>query len=836
MKYVFLLLFSFAANCIPAQTWRVNYQPDTFDPNAMLDLRYLNETTAGQNGFIKLSADGKGFVTSNNNQPIRFWATNGANGFTKNMTDAQLAQYARFLAKVGVNMIRYHGAIFSKNPNGNINDVDSAEIRNIWRVVAAMKKEGIYTVISPYWAGYLGFGNSVPASWGLGEYSGEEPWALMFFNSNLKNAYKRWVQVLYTENNPYTNIPLKDEPAVAIIQVKNEDSELFWTIQNIKPGLKDQIEALFFQWCITKYGSAVNAYTAWSNETLGNDNTTTGRFGIYPIWEATLTQSGGKAKRLADMVQFLTEHQRNFYSEIIGHYQTMGCRQITNANNWKTASAVHLNDAERWSNDVADVIAVNRYYDPGHIGDNSGWRIDPGHKYVGKSCLKQPEQLPINIKQIYNKPSMVTESGWNLPNKYQAEGPFLIAAYMSLTGVDGFFWFNPSSSGLDPYPYHDFITLPNGQKPLSRWTNSIPGQVLMMPANALLYRKGYITEGVNLVHEERKLTSLWERKIPVITEDNSFDPNRDNWSNTGNPTQTELPPISYLAGPVTVKYNAAADNKTIAANFNSLVNLTSKTVTSNTGQLKWNYASGVCTMDAPSAQGVAGFLKTASPTTQLTDVKIVSANEYAAINVVAMDDKPLKNSEKILIQTGTTYRPNKWAEVPSRFQLGSTTVDGFEITNTGGMPWEAVNTSATITIKNNVIRSAFLLDLNGKLSQEIYVKKTATDVTIVLPTNTMYLVLSTQAPTVTQPTAQAGTGTFNIYPNPAKQQLTLQIIDSATTEVKLFDKQGKLVHQLRNLTPGTYTINTAKFSSGIYCVTGFAAGKKKETKQLSVSR
>jgi hypothetical protein len=122
------------------------------------------------------------------------------------------------------------------------------EVRAIWRTVAAMKKEGIYTVISPFWGGYM---DPIPASWGLGEYTGEgHMWALMYFSEPVKTAYKEWVRVLYTQINPLTGIALKDEPAVALIQIKNEDSVLFWTIGGIKPNHKATIEQAFHAWLV----------------------------------------------------------------------------------------------------------------------------------------------------------------------------------------------------------------------------------------------------------------------------------------------------------------------------------------------------------------------------------------------------------------------------------------------------------------------------------------------------------------------------------------------------------------------------------------------------------
>lgn len=808
-----LMLGGLAAHA-QSPTWNVFYDPDPFSDKALLDLRYLNEKTAGENGFIQRSADGRGFVTAANQRPIRFWATNGGD-MTKNMTDAQLAQYARFMAKVGVNMIRYHGGIFPKKTDSQLTDVDMDEVNNIWRVVAAMKKEGIYTVISPFWAGFM---NTIPEGWGLGEYRGQvQPWALMYFNDKFRDAYKKWVEVLYTRPNPYTGIPLKDEPAVALIQVKNEDSVLFWTIQGVKGDLKERIETLFFQWAVKKYGTAQAALAAWSNAATPTDNLTTGRFGIYLIYDATIPQTGGKNVRVGDMVQFLTEHQRAFYADIVAHYRALGCRQLTNASNWKTASSNALNDAERWSNDVTDVLAVNRYYDPQHVGDNSGWRIDPGHHYVGTSALFRPEQLPVNVKQPHDKPFFVTESGWNLPNRFQAEGPFLVSAYLSLTGVDGFFWFQPSTAGLDPFPYFDFTNLEGGQKAMSRWTASVPGQILMLPANALLYRKGYIAEGTPVATEDRTLTSLWARKTPLISEENSFDPNRDTWDNAGTATQTELPPIAYLAGPVRVKYDAPADAKTVAPNLGTLVNLRDKVVTSTTGQLRWDYKNGVCTMNAPSAQGVAGFLKTASPTTQLADLTIASDNEYAAINVVAMDDKPLKTSERVLVQVGTTYRPFQWSETPATFKIGNEDVRGFRILNTGKMPWLAVNTSVTLTLTNAAIRSAYLLDLHGVPASEIFVERRDGKAVIRLPENAMYVVLSTNAPTITGLEKKSD---LLIYPNPAEGELVVQLpeADDFGNHIRLIDARGQVVRTFENRSGGRQVLSTRGLASGLYVV------------------
>jgi hypothetical protein len=560
---------------------------------------------------------------------------------------------------------------------------------------------------------------------------------------------------------------------------------------------------------------------------------------LYSIWEFTLdakpNQSAGKSARVSDQLAFMTLHQQNFYTEIYNHYKSLGCKQLINANNWRPADASVMFDAERWSNASVDVMAVNRYYDPGHQGENNGWRIDPGHTYVGESVLKNPTQFPINIKQVDNKPFLVTESGWNLPHKYQAEGPLLIAAYMSLTGIDGFFWFSATSHKIDPSPYYPWFNLgPGGnQKAMSRWTASVPGQLSLFPANALLYRKGYIDPGTTVVHEERTLASIWKRDLPIITEEAGFDPNRDSWDNSTNPRETQVAPIAYLAGAVEVKYGGNPANNVVAPELSSQLDFANKTVTSTTGQLKWNYGKGICTMNAPKAQGVAGFLST-TPSVELADVTITSKNPYAAINVVSMDGKPLGNSEQILVQVGTVYRPTGWVEKPVKVTINKQEKDGFEIVNTGSMPWQGQVTDVKLKIKNTLIRSAFVLDQAGYSKQEIYVERNTDHIILALPENTMYLVLKTTEPTVTGVHGE-NLPAVTLYPNPSNGPVMLDI-PSRVNLLQIFDHAGRLVHTEKDLQPGQKQVSLYNLPNGVYYVNFNDLQHKKSSFKLWIHR
>jgi hypothetical protein len=129
-----------------------------------------------------------------------------------------------------VNIVRLHGSIVPKSPDSAITDVDEQELDEIYRLVAAMKKSGIYTVISPYWGVHV----HAQKNWGVADAGNGNCTALLFFDPVVQKGYKAWLKRIYADANPYTGIPLAKDPAVAMIQIQNEDSMLFWTMQSVQ--------------------------------------------------------------------------------------------------------------------------------------------------------------------------------------------------------------------------------------------------------------------------------------------------------------------------------------------------------------------------------------------------------------------------------------------------------------------------------------------------------------------------------------------------------------------------------------------------------------------------
>ena len=123
--------------------------------------------------------------------------------------------------------MRLHGDVTPKKEGSKVTDVDQEAVDQIWRLVAAMKEQGIYTIISPYW----GSSTKWQASWGVPDPTTGNCSGLVFFDKTLQTGYKAWLKAIYDPVNPYTKMRLADDPAVAIIQLQNEDSMLFGTMQ-----------------------------------------------------------------------------------------------------------------------------------------------------------------------------------------------------------------------------------------------------------------------------------------------------------------------------------------------------------------------------------------------------------------------------------------------------------------------------------------------------------------------------------------------------------------------------------------------------------------------------
>src|SRR5208337_4270759 len=114
-----------------------------------------------------------------------------------------------------------------------------------------------------------------------------------------------------------------------------------------------------------------------------------------------------------------------------------------------------------------------------------------------------------------------------------------------LTGVDVFYWFCTGEPEWSSSDRSDWDAASR-----QKWSIATPMVLGQFPAAALAFRKGYIKQGEPVVVEHRSLQQLWGRVLPLISEDPSYDSNRDRGDSARRSTlRNSVDPLAFLGLP-----------------------------------------------------------------------------------------------------------------------------------------------------------------------------------------------------------------------------------------------------------------------------------------------
>ena len=664
-----------------------NPAPDSFT-DSPIDLRSLNEKFAGEHGVIAIKGDE--FVHSANQEPVRFWAVNGP---PQSANGEELKKVARRLAKYGVNLVRMHGAMFDK-----AGDADPKKVARAQEVVAALKAEGIYTHFSIYFPLWM----SPPTNhaWLKGYDGKTHPFAALEFNPEFQEHYRSWWKALLLTPDA-SGKRLIDDPAVFGLEIQNEDSFFFWTFDaNRIPDTQLRIlEAQFGDWLKKKYGSLDAALTKWNGQKARRDDFAEGRASFRPLYNIF----SEKSARDRDTAKFLFELQQKFYADIYTFLRSLGFKGVITASNWATASPEVFGPLERWSYTATDFIDRHGYFGVTHKGDNAEWSIRNGHTYNDRSALRFEASTPGKPKQFNhpamditfdNKPSMISETTWNRPNRFRSEAPLYFAIYGALQGSDAIVHFAFDGGNWSVKP--GFWMQP--------WTLMAPSQVGQFPAAALIYRKGLVKTGDVLAKIDLNTNDLLNLKGTPLPQDANFDELRlkDVPSGTEVKPGQRIDPLIHYAGRANVSFTGTP-SKTALSDLKPFIDRAAQIVRSSTHEVTLDYGKGLLTLNAPSVQGASGNLK-GGGSIELADVTIQSDLDNAHIVLVSLDSEPLSKSRRMLLQAMSEEQATGFATEDAGNGVK-------KITNIGRDPWLVKKLQGSVKFKGALQIQP--LDLNG---------------------------------------------------------------------------------------------------------------------------
>lgn len=341
-----------------------------------------------------------------------------------------------------------------------------------------------------------------------------------------------------------------------------------------------------------------------------------------------------------------------------------------------------------------------------------------GDTFSDRAGVLEPDKLPIAMNQVDGYPHIISEIGWPNPNRFKAEFPALCAAYGSLQGIDGIFFFAVGGADWETSPKKFTLTVP-----------TILGQ---FPGMALMYRRGDVRQADAVVHEALDLNDLYRFKGSAASTAQGLDALRRADVPAGGVARgVEIPgidPLAFYAGRVLRSFGTGK-SKSLLRDLTKYIDREKKRIRSITGELTWDYGTGAVTVDTPRSQGVVGFLRQAGRV-ELSDVTIESGNEFGSVLVISLDGKPLASSRNILVQAATEEKCHGWK------------VDNGKIADLGGYPLNVRNIDATVTFRRGShLKTVHTLDAHGYLRKTSKTKKAAAGVVVKLAADALYTVV-----------------------------------------------------------------------------------------------
>lgn len=562
-----------------------------------VNISFLNEEVAGGSGHVTIS---NGHFVDGNGNRIRFFGDNLT--FDDCFPEREVAtQLAAALKKRGMNVIRFHHMDMQSSPRGIWNEAkdgfDPGQVDKLDWLIYQLKQNGIYTNLNTH-VSYT--------------YEGADYEEVRGFNfgKGIDNFYrpyiefqKNYAKMLLTHKNAYTGTTYAEEPAVAFVEVNNENSIIsrWQALANLKP---EHRTALLQQW------------RNW----LKNNPEHSGAAGRDPIRVIENFDEAGDAQK--EMLwAFLVETELEYAREMIDYFKNdLGVQALISETQASYSGVAGVYREAEYS----DYIDMHAYWEhprwTGRPWSSTDWIIRNSSMVTDKEggTLSRFGQ-----HGVAGFPLTISEYDHPAPSFFSAEMYPMLNAVAAFQEWDGIYHF-------------DFGGNYNQGKISSYFsTAGHPLKQVFIPVGAALFRM----ETIQPAQKTVELGIPPESVVGLMVEHGyRMD---DIWEAAGAP------------GGLVLLHKMHVDMEAGEFGLSEDISQPEGDWTSDTGELTWDNTDSteaVFTINAPAAKGAVGYI--GGKEIDLNKVTIamdtIPAN-WGTITLTALDGKPIEESSKVLL-------------------------------------------------------------------------------------------------------------------------------------------------------------------------------------------
>jgi MYXO-CTERM domain-containing protein len=649
--------------------------------DSAMDRSALLERPAGARG--RVVRDGADLALADGT-PIKLW---GVNAGDIPATPELREQQSRFWARQGINVVRLHSVQSwlgsARNTDGSpAFDAERLDALDHW--FATLAEQGIYTTWSVFYPFVLADSDDYPAELRAeldSTSGGRSASGMATFRPEIQDAESRWLAALLAHANPYTGRTYAADPALAVIELRNEDS-VFWhaPLNELRDGTYPlhaaELKAAWAEWLRGRYADDAALLAAWGPEWGGSrpdDSLDNPAMEIYGAWEFGAdgpALNGSEKVRMGDFVRFLAETQREGYLRRAQAMRDAGYDGLVVSTAWMSGGdAAHL--ANAWTDTALDMVDRHAY-----MGGGEGvWRVIAG-TVDPYTHFDHPGEglLAMNASQVEDMPFSSSEWGMPNPGPFAAEGAPLVAFYgLGLQGWDASYQFSTNS-----------FTWMGGWPENYAYVSETPHVMGLFPALATAVHEGHVAEGELAAAQRLSLDAVMSgvdaRVHPPAGE------------GFGGGDSLAVPAAVNLLGRVT---HAVGDGAPEAVDWGALDGV----IESLGGQLAWDVPGRFATVRSDRTQGIVGF--GGGRTHALPDVTVQLDTGYGVLLFTALDGRPLSESARVLIT----------AVARERASGAAYSDDDTQLLSVGGPPLLMEPVVAQVTLPGVV--SVKALDVDG---------------------------------------------------------------------------------------------------------------------------